>query len=420
MNKLIGVIIGQDAEHTIDLAMNSLKGCDNIIYIDGGSTDTTLALVDNFFIEQGEGRILENEWNKTKDNMASIQKNFILKHLKENHLGDWVIYIDADEMLDDGAINIIKTFIENVSDDTEIYDVRMRHLMYNLALEDSVHPVHRTPTRLFKVTEKIFFPKGNHVTLKGGKNDNSGFCPDVVLWHFAYCGGIWDIKKRYDGQKIRRGPQSHKIENLKQWKNAHLFGGYPISNVDETDLPEALLEQFDIDKDELYFQNRGMELKHSIMVKQWNDYFKPESVTDLGCGRGPYLFFWDWYVGHSHGIDLSQWAVAHAFVGGIGTGNIAEESQYLEHDLITAIDVLEHLTDEDLDKTLKNMSKYGKQFLFSIPFIGDPNLEADKTHIQKKTKEDWIKLIQSYGITINPTPLDWMFKEQILIGTTGK
>ena len=45
-----------------------------------------------------------------------------------------------------------------------------------------------------------------------------------------------------------------------------------------------------------------------------------------------------------------------------------------------------------LNQTLKNMSKSGKQFLFSIPFIGDPNLLADPTHIQKKSKEELSKV----------------------------
>ena len=62
------------------------------------------------------------------------------------------------------------------------------------------------------------------------------------------------------------------------------------------------------------------------------------------------------------------------------------------------------------------MSKFGKKFLFSIPFIGDPNLDNDKTHIQKKTKEDWIELIESYGIKLEEVPLHFLFREQILIG----
>jgi len=154
------------------------------------------------------------------------------------------------------------------------------------------------------------------------------------------------------------------------------------------------------------------------MVKQWYDYFKPESVLDLGCGRGCYLFFWKWFVNDSEGIELSEWAIKNAFVSQpiIRQGDVSEPIDYCNYDLITAIDVLEHLDNEQLDKTLKNMFNYGKKFLFSIPFEGDPNLLNDNTHKQFKTKEEWIKLIESYGIKIKDAPNDWLFHEQILIG----
>ena len=92
--------------------------------------------------------------------------------------------------------------------------------------------------------------------------------------------------------------------------------------------------------------------------------------------------------------------------------------------MITAIDVLEHLNDEDLDKTLKNMRKYGIRFIFRIAFLGDEthgiptdlNLFNDKTHKQFITKEKWINIIESHGIRIEPTPSTWLFHEQILIG----
>jgi cyclopropane fatty-acyl-phospholipid synthase-like methyltransferase len=158
------------------------------------------------------------------------------------------------------------------------------------------------------------------------------------------------------------------------------------------------------------------------MVKQWNDYFKPESILDLGCGRGCYLYFWEWFVKEQCcGIEISEWAVKNKFCRiTIINDDISklEKCEFKENDwdLITAIDVLEHLDDEQLDKTLNNMAKYGKKFLFSIPFEGDPNLEADNTHKQFHDKQWWFDKIQSYGIIIKETPKHWLFKEQILVG----
>ena len=117
---------------------------------------------------------------------------------------------------------------------------------------------------------------------------------------------------------------------------------------------------------------------------------------------------------------MSQWAVSNSFIPGlIKQGDVSDYSIYEKHshvDLITAIDVLEHLDDNQLDKALNNISKYGKKFLFSIPFEGDPNLLLDNTHKQFHTKDWWINKIESFNIKIKETPSNWAFKEQILVG----
>jgi 2-polyprenyl-3-methyl-5-hydroxy-6-metoxy-1,4-benzoquinol methylase len=158
-------------------------------------------------------------------------------------------------------------------------------------------------------------------------------------------------------------------------------------------------------------------MKHPLQVKQWYDYFKPNSVLDLGCGRGPYLYFWNWFVNNCKGIELSQWAVDNAFTSNIQQGDITKGIAINNpFNLITCIDILEHLDDNELKFVLKMLPKIGDNFIFSIPFIGDPNLTNDKTHKQFRTREAWINLIEANGIKIKETPNDWLYKEQILVG----
>ena len=406
--KLIGFVIGQDNEQLLKLALESLKGCYRIFYLDGGSTDNSLEIAKKLANE-----VLENKWDKNKNGMAGIQKNIMLDYLKKYHLGEWCIYIDSDEILDDNGVRNLRDFIEK--GDKNAYSMRMRHLIYNLTYEDATREVHQTPVRLFKITEKLNHSEVEHCILEGYEKD-VGFC-NILLWHLAYCGSIWEVRRRYYGQKNRIGIGSHTLDFLKFWRNSHLFGSYPVKQFKPEELPSLLLKEFDMDKDEIYFANRGIEIKHPMMVKQWYDYFKPKSVLVLGCGKGPYLYFWEWFVEKCYGMEISEYAIKNKFCKAyIYHDNVGNREFYPQVDLITAVDILEHLSDEDLDKTLKNIFINGKQFLFSIPFIGDPNLEADLTHIQKKTREEWITLIESYGIKIKPTPEDWMFKEQILVG----
>jgi len=248
---MIGFIIGQNCENTIELSIDSLNGCDKIYFLDGGSTDTTLELVKDKEVE-----VLHNTWDNSRDGMPGIQKSFMLKHLLKKHKGEWCIYLDADEMIED--IDTLNKWIEKYEDNLKfpILNVKMRHLIGDLVHEDAMQPEHTVPTRLFKIKYGLEYPKGEHVVMQYDKKiPEQGYCcRDVTIWHLAYCGGVWGIKKRYDNQTNRLGNASHSESFLKQWRNAHLFGGYPKKQFNPVELPNLLLNKFGIEKDELYFE----------------------------------------------------------------------------------------------------------------------------------------------------------------------
>ena len=426
MSKIVAMIMGQNCENTIGMCLESVKDADAVVYCDGGSKDRTLDVFEGLQVHKRKSFLLQNEFKKEDPLAISKQRNFYLKYLKENYKDYWCIVLDADEVLDD--MDKVKEWIKKFDGigDTYLLSPRMRHLMNKLNVEDAVQPVHHVEHRFFKVTDDLFYPEGDHCILQSTKEMKTGPVNDFLIWHLGYLGGVWDIKKRYDGQMLRKEKNTHSEEFLNKWYKIHLLGDYPVQQFNPLELPEIILKHFGIEKDEFYHSRYQLELKHSIMVKQWYDYFKPESVLDLGCGRGCYLFFWDWFIKNDFpkefnlkGIELSKWAVERPFFQHITRGDISKETFYKnnkEWDLITAIDVLEHLNNKQLDKTLQNMSKWGKKFLFSIPFEGDPNLLADSTHKQFHDRAWWIKKINSYGIELEPTPLDWLFHEQILIG----
>lgn len=408
MEKLIVTVMGQNCQRFIKMCLDSCISQDvKLVYCDGGSTDDTLFIVDGY-----TGTVIKNIYDQEDKQMNGKQRNFYLNYLKENYPNDWCLVLDADEIVED--LSKVKEFINRAP--PGLYSVKMRHLIGDLGHEDSTVPIHFVPHRLFKISEAGEYPLSEHPVLQPKDNKTqAGTGTDcTTIWHLAYIPNMWEIKKRYDSHCKKS--EMHTPEYLKQWYHAHLFGQYPRNPIDLRDLPKELCEEFNIDKDEFYFKDRGIELKHAIMTKQWNDYFKPDNVLDLGCGRGPYLYFWKWYVNEVYGIELSEWAIRNGFVSSIIHGSCDSEKLYGKVELITAIDLLEHLDDITLNKTLNLMRQYGDKFIFSIPFIGDPNLANDSTHLQFKTKEEWIKLIESHNIKIVDTPADWLFAHQILVG----
>jgi hypothetical protein len=84
--------------------------------------------------------------------------------------------------------------------------------------------------------------------------------------------------------------------------------------------------------------------------------------------------------------------------------------------LVTVLDVLEHIEEKDLDKALKIIYGMGfKDFLFSIPFEGDPNLYADSTHKIFKPKEWWLGQLRQTGFKIEETPKEFYFSNQLVV-----
>jgi glycosyltransferase involved in cell wall biosynthesis len=85
MNKLSVIIITKDEEHNIRRCLESVKFADEIIVVDSGSEDRTLAIAREY-----TDKIFYHTWEG-----YGKQKNYALSLAT----GDWVLSVDADEEL---------------------------------------------------------------------------------------------------------------------------------------------------------------------------------------------------------------------------------------------------------------------------------------------------------------------------------
>jgi len=290
MGRLVVCIMGQNCEKFIGMCLESVKDADAIVYCDGGSTDETITKI----ASRGKGvSIIKNDYDQEDKEMNGKQRNFYLKYLKENYPNDWCLCLDADEVVED--LSKIKEFIQEA--EKGLYSVKMRHLIGDLAHEDATVPVHYVLNRLFKISDAGVYPEVEHpvlehkLTLEAKKEGKLGAIAHVshtdctTIWHLAYIPNMWDIKKRYDNHMKKSN--IHTPEFLKGWYHAHLFGTYPKKEFNPVELPKTILDEFGVNKDELYFKNRGLELKHFIDAIHWKEFFKCKTALEFGCGRGP-------------------------------------------------------------------------------------------------------------------------------------
>ncbi len=409
--------MGQDCERFIGMSLEAVKDADAIVYCDGGSKPEFWICAN--WMKWKNLKVIANKYNQEDKSMNGKQRNFYLDYVKKNYSGWWCLAIDADEVVED--LSKIKYFINTLpkGQDSNLYSMKMRHLIGDLAHEDATQQVHFVQHRLFKIRDDLYYPEIEHSVLNS-HNDKvlSGNIQPTTIWHLAYIPNLFEYKKKYDNHMKKS--DMHTPEFLKQWYWLHIFGEYPRTKFNPMELPDVLLKEFGIDKDELYFMNRKLETKHFLMSKQWIKAFDPITVLDLGCGLGHYGYaMTTMYEDIEYlGIEKSMWAKNNSYKElDIRQGQIQIPQSYIkeEYNLVLCIDILEHLKEEDLEKSLVNIKNYGKNFIFSIPFLGDPNLEADPTHIIKKTKKWWVDKLSKY-FKIEDAPEDWLYHEQMLLG----
>ena len=99
--KLTGVVLTRNEEKNIRRCLKSLKFCDEIIVIDDESNDKTKEIIKILGVKV---------FSRKLNNSFSGQRNFALKKA----LGEWVLFVDADEIvtsnLKNEIIQIIKIF----------------------------------------------------------------------------------------------------------------------------------------------------------------------------------------------------------------------------------------------------------------------------------------------------------------------
>lgn len=143
------IIIAKNEAHHIRRCLTSIAWADEIIVLDSGSEDDTVAIAREY-----TPQVFQTDWQG-----YGIQKQRALEHAS----GDWVLNIDADECVDAALKQEIITAMHA---DYDAYRIPIRMWFYGKPMRFSASPQHHI--RLFKrafakysqdaVHEKILLP----------------------------------------------------------------------------------------------------------------------------------------------------------------------------------------------------------------------------------------------------------------------
>lgn len=133
------VLITLNEEKNLRGCLDSVKWADEIVVVDSGSKDETIAIA-----EKHGARVFERKFDD-----FSSQKNFALGKAKQ----DWILFLDADERVDEVLAEEIKDAVK--SGDAEGYYVPRKNIIFGKEFKYGGHQGDKH-LRLFKKDRSRF------------------------------------------------------------------------------------------------------------------------------------------------------------------------------------------------------------------------------------------------------------------------
>jgi Tfp pilus assembly protein PilF len=217
-------MIVRNASATLTACLDSVNGVvDQIVIADTGSTDTTVEIA-----RASSARVIEIPWN----NDFSEARNRSLAEVRE----DWVLVLDADEVLDPRA----KSAIPNLCNERDVagYQVSIRN--YFLSLEDRIwdqpakpndsslpaakaYPayVEHENVRLFRRDPRIYFVGRVHESV-GSRIEGNGLRLGRASFMIHHFGLVADAETRARKNRFYRNLGKMKVDEMPTNAQAHL------------------------------------------------------------------------------------------------------------------------------------------------------------------------------------------------------
>lgn len=134
------------------------------------------------------------------------------------------------------------------------------------------------------------------------------------------------------------------------------------------------------------------------VVRDWvqeNDF---DSVLDVGCGRGYYLSRLQDLRKHVIGLEPSTYLIENDLLG-LPVIHADMLSTTGEWEALYCMDVLEHISPHELNKTLEKLASFAQTGLLGIANHSDP-WEGMELHLIRENAAWWRKKLLEYYSTV--------------------
>jgi hypothetical protein len=137
-------------------------------------------------------------------------------------------------------------------------------------------------------------------------------------------------------------------------------------------------------------------MAHHIVTR-----FQPHKTLDAGCAKGFLIRALREHHVDAFGVDASEYAISQAddsIKDYVRVGSITEDLGG-PYDLISCIEVIEHLPDSEIELAIERLCAATDRILFS----STPHDFVEPSHLSVKLPEDWVALFAKQGFYRNFT-----------------
>jgi hypothetical protein len=157
-----------------------------------------------------------------------------------------------------------------------------------------------------------------------------------------------------------------------------------------------------------YEQRREKYNRSAYELFKFLDIDTDTSILDYGCAVGFLLNgFRDLGVKNLSGYDVSNWAIENNINKQIEcTDNI--DIIKIPYDYAFVMDVFEHMFDNQIEFVLDNLNIFNLIVRLPVKLINQDDFHLqvsrnDPSHVNCKTKGEWVDYIESFGYRFNNT-----------------
>jgi ubiquinone/menaquinone biosynthesis C-methylase UbiE len=123
---------------------------------------------------------------------------------------------------------------------------------------------------------------------------------------------------------------------------------------------------------------------------------KPKSLLDVGCGDGAFVYWCKQNNIEAYGLDISSKPKFEIiFYQGVATSLPLHDNSV---EYITAFDLLEHLSKDDLKIAMNEFKRVStKGLIASLSYVKASEILGENLHLIIENKEWWTSFLKQYG-----------------------